>query len=152
MTKVRNAPPIRTAGVDDAAEIARLSAQLGYPASAGEFAARLAHLLAQPRQYAVFVADADERTSALLGYVAMERRYTLESGERTEIAALVVDTAARRRGVGEALVRAGEHWVRETGMTDVFVRSNVLRAESHPFYERAGYARTKTQHTYRKVL
>jgi hypothetical protein len=28
----------------------------------------------------------------------------------------------------------------------------VVRAESHPFYERLGYLRTKTQHAYRKTL
>lgn len=146
------APRIRIAGVDDAAEIARLSAQLGYPASADEFAARLAHLLALPRQCAVFVADADERISTLLGFVAMERHYTLESGERAEIATLVVDVTARRRGIGEALVRAGEDWARGFGFQEVRVRSNVQRAESHPFYERAGYVRAKTQHAYRKAL
>jgi hypothetical protein len=32
------------------------------------------------------------------------------------------------------------------------VRSNVVRAESHPFYERLGYVRSKTQHAYRKHL
>jgi hypothetical protein len=32
------------------------------------------------------------------------------------------------------------------------VRSNVTRTESHPFYERLGYARVKTQHAYRKRL
>ena len=32
------------------------------------------------------------------------------------------------------------------------VRSNVVRHESHPFYERVGYERTKTQHAYRKRL
>jgi len=31
-------------------------------------------------------------------------------------------------------------------------RSNAVRAESHPFYQRLGYARTKTQHYYRKAL
>jgi hypothetical protein len=28
----------------------------------------------------------------------------------------------------------------------------VARTESHPFYERLGYARAKTQHAYRKRL
>jgi predicted N-acetyltransferase YhbS len=32
------------------------------------------------------------------------------------------------------------------------VRSNVVRSGSHPFYERLGYARSKTQHAYRKAL
>jgi hypothetical protein len=29
---------------------------------------------------------------------------------------------------------------------EIAVRSNTVRAESHPFYERAGYVRVKTQH------
>ena len=34
----------------------------------------------------------------------------------------------------------------------LLVRSNVTRPESHPFYERLGYERIKTQHSYRKTL
>ena len=32
------------------------------------------------------------------------------------------------------------------------VRSDIVRAESHPFYQRVGYERAKTQHVYRKRL
>ena len=38
------------------------------------------------------------------------------------------------------------------GLPEVSVRSNVVREESHPFYERLGYTRAKTQHVYRKAL
>jgi hypothetical protein len=45
-----------------------------------------------------------------------------------------------------------ERWATTRQCTQVVVRSNVSRSESHPFYENLGYARTKTQHAYRKVL
>ena len=41
---------------------------------------------------------------------------------------------------------------RRRGLGVIAVRSNVARTESHPFYERLGYVRTKTQHAYRKHL
>jgi hypothetical protein len=50
------------------------------------------------------------------------------------------------------LVAAAESWAARLGLSDVVVRSNVTRAESHPFYERLGYARTKTQHVYLKTV
>lgn len=140
---------VRAARVADAAQIARLSAQLGYPESDEVFAARLRQLLPLP-QHAVLVA-ADARTT-LLGFIAVEHRLTLESGARVEIVGLVVDAGARRRGVGHALLAAAEAWARGIGTTELMVRSNVLRAESHPFYEGAGYRRAKTQHMYRKTL
>ena len=140
---------VRAARVADAAQIARLSAQLGYPESDEVFAARLRQLLPLP-QHAVFVAADDG--AALLGFIAVEHRLTLETGERVEIVGLVVDADARRRGLGRALLAAAEAWARGTGTPELVVRSNVVRAESHPFYEGAGYRRAKTQHVYRKTL
>ena len=76
----------------------------------------------------------------------------LETGERVEIVGLVVDDAARRRGIGQLLVDAALDWAREIGIGEVIVRSNVARGESHPFYEGAGFERIKTQHVYLKRL
>lgn len=55
---------------------------------------------------------------------------------------------ARRRGVGRLLVSEVEGWAEAQGLAVVGVRSNIVRAESHPFYESLGYARGKTQHVY----
>ena len=140
---------LRRARQDDAAELARLSAQLGYPQHDAVFAARLRQLLVSA-DHPVIVASDDGRT--LLGFVAIERRLMLEAGERVEIVGLVVDDRARRRGIGQALVRAAEGWARDIGVAELMVRSNAARAESHPFYEGTGFTRTKTQHVYRKRL
>ena len=52
----------------------------------------------------------------------------------------------------DELVRAAEDWARTLGVGEVFVRSNIVREQSHPFYESSGYERTKTQHVYRRRL
>jgi len=140
---------IREATVGDAAEISRLSAQLGYPADTAVFAQRLTALIDSPK-HAVLVADAGD--AVLHGFIGVEHRLMLEMGERVEIVGLAVDAVARRGGVGRALVAAAEHWARARGIDEVFVRSNVVRPESHPFYERIGYLRSKTQHVYRRRL
>ena len=140
---------LRRARADDAAELARLSGQLGYPQDATVFASRLRRLLVSA-DHPVIVATDDDRS--LLGFVALENRLMLELGERVEIVGLAVDEGARRRGIGQALVHAAEDWAREIGVAEVMVRSNIARAQSHPFYEGAGFTRTKTQHVYRKRL
>src|SRR5688500_16815606 len=123
---------IRSVAIADALEIARLSAQLGYPSDTSVFAQRIAALMDSPK-HAVLVADAGD--AGLHGFVGIEHRLMLEMGERIEIVGLVVDVLARRSGIGRALVAAAEHWARSRGIDEVFVRSNVVRPESRPFYE-----------------
>lgn len=139
---------IRPAIASDASEIARLVTELGYPSSAEDVSVRLAELLASESHF-IAVAEA---TQSLVGWMAVERRMLLESGERAELVGLIVDRAVRRGGIGRALVAAAEQWAVARGLQAISVRSNIARAESHPFYERLGYARTKTQHAYLKVL
>ena len=143
-----NAIVIRRAVATDAGQVARLTTELGYPSSADDIAARLDELLAS-RSYFIAVAELD---STLVGWVAAERRMLLESGERVEIVGLIVGREARRAGMGRALVRTAEDWARTAGVEVISVRSNVTRIESHPFYERLGYVRRKTQHAYTKEL
>lgn len=137
-------PEPRPAARDDAAEIARLSTQLGYPADVATMRERLDVLLEDERQF-IHVIAAGER---LLGWIAAERRVNLESGDSVEIVGLVVDEAAQRRGIGQQLVAAVLDWARAQGQRRVVVRSNVVREQSHPFYERLGFVRSKTQHVY----
>jgi GNAT superfamily N-acetyltransferase len=140
---------IRRAELADAAEIARLSGELGYPNTATEIASRLERLLVNPDH---FVAVADQDEPRLLGWIAAEHRLLLEYGERVELVGLVVGAEARRTGLGRALVASAEGWARARGVRTIAVRSNAARTESHPFYEGLGYVRTKTQHSYSKSL
>lgn len=47
---------------------------------------------------------------------------------------MVVDAAARRSSLGQALVTAGEKWAAQHGLHTMVVRSNVVRPESRLFY------------------
>jgi GNAT superfamily N-acetyltransferase len=132
----------------DSARLAELSGVLGYPTISSSLAPRLNRLLARVED-AVFVAEAE---SGVVGWIHGAEQELLESGMRCEILGLVVDPACRRQAVGSRLVAALEQWAASRGLKQMTVRSNVTRAESHPFYERLGYLRTKTQHTYRKAL
>jgi GNAT superfamily N-acetyltransferase len=139
---------LRAARLDDAAEVARLASELGYPATASDMASRLSRILPMAAHRVCVV----EHGSRLLGWIAVEHRMTLESGERVEIVGLVVSAAARQGGVGRALVAEAEQWARGLGAGVITVRSNIARDTSHPFYERLGYVRRKTQHVYHKAL
>jgi GNAT superfamily N-acetyltransferase len=139
---------VRIATIDDAAEIARLSGELGYASTSEDVAARLNELLEQ----GAFVAVAVQHGPSLAGWIAADARLTLESGRKAEITGLVVDSRAKRSGVGARLVAAAERWAAAAGHSAIVVRSNAARLESHPFYMGQGYARTKTQHVYAKQL
>jgi len=141
---------IRPAQLSDAPEIASLSKEWGYPATTIEIGQRLELLLPNP-MHLVLVAEAVDG-SGLMGWLASEQRITLESGSRFEIVGLIVGERARRRGIGRALLGAAEQWVIRQSGNSVNVRSNILRPESHGFYESLGYVRKKTQHAYCKNL
>lgn len=138
----------RAATIDDATEIARLSGQLGYPVDAPVMMERLRCLLPRQDHFIRVVADGP----GLLGWIVAERRLSLEAGDSFEITGLVVDRDAHRGGIGSALVAAVADWVRQQGGARLVVRSNVVRAQSHPFYERQGFIRIKSQHVYRRDL
>ena len=133
----------------DVAEIVRLSLELGYRTTDDQTRTALTQMLSSPYYFAIVASASAGR---LLGWAVAERRITLESGESVELTGLVVANAARRVGVGSALVEAAEHWALQHGFSSIRVRSNITRTESHPFYERLGYERTKTQHAYKKLL
>lgn len=142
---------MRDARHDDAAELARLCTLLAYPVDGDRMAGRLATLLASP-SHAVMVAASADDDSGLMGMVAAEWRLMIEFGGRAEITALIVDPQARRLGLARRLVDAACDWIRGQGGTDVFVRSNILRPESHAFYPAAGFTLAKTQHVYVRRL
>src|SRR4051812_10583340 len=133
--------PIREAIPSDAAALASLSTQLGYPVAPGEMAERLLAVLNQANQ-SVLVAEED---GAVGGWLQVCSRESLESPPFAEVSGLVVDEAQRGRGVGRRLLNAAVHWAEERGYGRLRVRSNVVRTDAHRFYEREGFHLTKTQ-------
>ena len=140
---------VRPARVDDATALASLSAQLGYPVASALLEQRLADILERTDEL-VLVACAPDGT--IVGWVHGAEHRLLEADVRCELLGLVVDSSYRRAGVGQRLVAEVERWAAERGLSEMSVRSNVARAESHPFYQRLGYQRAKTQHVYRRTL
>ena len=140
---------IRAATLADASRLAVLTEVLGYPATPDALVERLGRLLTRDDE---LVLVAEVGPGHIVGWLHGGERELLESGRRGEILGLVVDLTYRGRGVGRRLVQMAEAWAFTRGLEQMAVRSNVGRAESHPFYERLGYVRAKTQHAYRKRL
>ena len=129
--------------------LARLSGDLGYPATAAEIAARLEALGDDPSQCLRVAVGPD---GAVLGWAHAAHQVLLESGARCELLGLVTAPEARGTGAGRALVEAVEAWARSAGLPLVSLRCNVVRTAAHGFYEHLGYQRAKTQHAFRKAL
>lgn len=143
---------IRKARRGDAARIAQLSGELGYPASAEQIAARLRQLTPVTK-HAVFVAAESPDTNAgLIGWVHVSTSHLLESDIRAEVNGLIVADGKRSAGAGAKLLQAAEEWARRRGCKGMNVRSNVIRERAHKFYEMHGYEHYKTQKAFRKLL
>jgi GNAT superfamily N-acetyltransferase len=140
---------IRRAETSDAARIAELSGQLGYPATPAEIAQRLRHIK-PASHHAVLVAESPGRN--LIGWLHVSVSPLLETQLRAEVNGLVVSDAERSRGTGALLLSAAEHWARKRGCRSVSVRSNVIRDRAHQFYLRHGYEHYKTQKAFRKSI
>jgi GNAT superfamily N-acetyltransferase len=140
---------VRHAVSADVAAIASLSAELGYPASEGTIALRLAEILAASATDALLVAvDAD----AVVGWIHVAIVRSIENDLFGEIRGLVVTKNRRGRGIGGTLVKAAEGWVRQQALPRIRVRTNVTRERTHLFYERMGYVTTKSQKVFDKRL
>jgi GNAT superfamily N-acetyltransferase len=149
MTRSVSAWHLRRARLEDATEIARLVTDLGYPIEARAILPRLQALLVHPDHLVMVATGPNDRLS---GVIMAEHRALLLYGSQVEIMGLSVESEARRMGLGRALVKAVEAWARQFGSNKIVVRSNVVRPESHPFYEKIGYERKKTQHVYARSL
>lgn len=140
---------VRRAKEDDAARIAELCGQLGYPASTREIRERLRRLHPWSR-HAVLVAVSCQRN--VIGWLHVSLTPLLEVKLRAEVNGLVVDEHARSCGAGARLLQAAEDWARQRNCRGMSVRSNVIRDRAHSFYLRNGYEYYKTQKAFRKIL
>lgn len=141
---------IRKARFADAAAIAELSGQLGYPATLADMRERLTSLLHRPRHGVVLVAE--DSKGEVIGWLHVSVTPLLEVPLRAEVNGLVVAEGQRSAGAGAKLLQAAEGWAKGKGCQSMSVRSNVIRDRAHAFYQRNGYEHYKTQKAFRKSL
>jgi GNAT superfamily N-acetyltransferase len=122
---------IRQATPADAPLIARLLAQLGYPATSAAVRERLARL-----------GEVDRVLLCEEGFVAVHRvPLVAEGGCCARITALVVAVGHREAGVGRALVAEAEALAREwgCGLLEVSSARRPERLAAHSFYPALGF-------------
>ncbi len=101
---------------------------------------RLDFVAASPIDW-LFVCEAG---GAVVGVLGFRLREQLERvGRYGEIYLIVADAAARRMGIGRAMMAFAESLARQHGCTGTWLVSSFRRKdEAHRFYERLGYEPT----------
>jgi GNAT superfamily N-acetyltransferase len=126
---------LREATPEDAETIARLLTELGHPTVPADVPGRLAAVLGEGGAVVLAV----EASAEPLGLLCLARHAVLHApGPVAYITALVTTAAARRRGVGRALVTAATRWARQRGCVRLTVTSAEHRADAHAFYPACG--------------
>lgn len=137
------APPatlaIRHADPADAAAIADLLGELGYPAEAAPVQRRLERI-AHDASSTLFVAEVDGELAGLGGLHVLPLVEHDELG--CMLTAMVVGAEHRRQGIGAELVRAVERDARSRGCNRLVLGSADRRLDAHAFYESLGFEAT----------
>ncbi|SEG44358.1 Acetyltransferase (GNAT) family protein [Bryocella elongata] len=152
--------PIR---LEDAAEVAVLSGDLGYERTPDEIQAWIDRLTAMnaiaaanpgvvPAQAVIVACEGVSSTAKVVGWIEVSMMRHLQYPDTALIGGLVVSATQRSQGTGRALCRAAEDWAREQGVSGVRVTSRSTRERAHQFYLRDGYARVKTSEVFEKNL
>ncbi|HEU5042294.1 MAG TPA: GNAT family N-acetyltransferase [Gemmatimonadales bacterium] len=129
MLQIRDATPA------DAAAIAALLGDLGYPAPAADIPGRLAAVARAPGR--VLVADDG---GEVVGVASVTRLTLLHLAEPAALlSALVVRPDRRARGVGHALVEAVARHAGELGCATLELTSRDDRHAAHRFYRELGF-------------
>jgi GNAT superfamily N-acetyltransferase len=126
---------LRPAVPSDAARIAALFTDEGYPVAPSTISARLARFSDEASR--VIVADND---GTVIGFVACHAIPRFEHDDMAvRILALVVDPGARERGVGRRLVAEVERLADGLGAAFVEVTAGHHRPDARRLYESMGY-------------
>ena len=128
---------LRNAVLSDAADVARLLTEMGYPCEIDEAAERIDAIAGNDRQ-ALVVA---RREGAVCGLIAIDFMYYLPLGTTTcRVTALVVSPAAQGLGIGRQLLKDAERRARSGGAARIELTSGSQRTEAHAFYRACGYS------------
>lgn len=129
---------IRLARLEDAASIAALLSELGYPASNEDAKNRLSQLNAATN--ATLVA---EQNSIVIGFISIHLLPMIHaSGLLGKVIGLVVTQQFRGLGVGKSLLKAAELFAKNNGAKRMEIISGNHRSKAHEFYRHLGYSAT----------
>jgi ribosomal protein S18 acetylase RimI-like enzyme len=133
------------ARIENAAEISRLTTELGYVTDETKTKEWLTYLLKSDNHCVLIAVD---EFKWICGWVVIEKRISLETGFKAEITGLIVGKEYRRSGIGQKLILSAVNWAKNMTLTRVVVRSNIQRKESHVFYKNIGFNLKKSAHQY----
>jgi len=121
---------------------------MGYDYPQDKTAKQLEKLLKSGRDK-ILVAELDGQ---VVGYLHLVDYDLLYAGPMKNIMGIAVDPEFRRRGIGKALLEAGEDWARTDGAEGIRLVSGENRVGAHAFYRTLGYEGNKMQLNLKKVL
>lgn len=139
---------IRIAEINDSEFITKLSNQLGYETQISDIQNRLKKILANADN-CVYVAT---EKGKIVGWIHGFFSLRIESEFFVEIGGLVVDENFRKNGIGKKLVDKIMEWSKLKNCKKVRVRCNMIRKESHRFYENIGFEINKEQKIFNKQV
>ena len=126
---------VHIAKPEDAAKVAELLHQMGYPVSRSEAAKRI-NLYSKP-SYLLLVAKIEEK---VVGFIALHVYDVLHlPAPEGRISSLCVDENIRGTGVGNTLLKAAEEFFKDSGCYKIVLNSNLKRPETHQYYLNRGY-------------
>jgi N-acetylglutamate synthase-like GNAT family acetyltransferase len=140
---------VREARADDAAVLAALMTELGYPTEEQRAAQRLTALFTSADDVVFVAVTAD---GAVVGFVHAAERRLLVSDRFVEMEGLIVTAAARRGGAAAGLVAAVEAWTLARGVPELRVRARIERDVAERFYRGRGFSLAKQQRLFVKAL
>ncbi|MHB8339274.1 MAG: GNAT family N-acetyltransferase [Ignavibacteriaceae bacterium] len=138
---------IREAKKTDAAALAILSGELGYPTTMEEMESRFDKLFSKSDN-CIYVAE----LNSIVGWIHVSLIQTLESNAFVEICGLVVTESLRGSGIRTQLVVTAENWAQEKDCYHIRVRTNILRERTKTFYKQVGFQLKKTQDVFDKTI
>lgn len=131
---MKNTITVRPGAAADAAHIARLFIQLGYPSDAGQVRARLDALA---NHDVVLIAQDGGRVCGVLVMHVLAPMHVPDPW--AVISALVVDETSRSSGGGALLIAAAEADARRRGCAHLELSCSESRTRAHAFYAACGF-------------
>lgn len=126
---------IRIATPEDAAAIADLINQMGYPVSESESKIRIQQY-SKP-SYRLMLA---EQEGVTVGLIALHIYEVLHlPAPEGRVISFCVDEKVRNKGVGTYLLNEAERFFKESGCYKIVLNCNLRRTDTHQYYLNRGY-------------